>query len=254
MILGDDCILDAGARPLLQVIGSIGEHVGKGVSQLDDGSRASRWIDVDFRSQLLAKPSVEPDLQQQPPYGTAIEFFLGSDDLHQSTRDTRGNQEERPILSSVTLRIQVIMLCGYSDHMPWKVVRLELAANSEFPKGSAGRSYLVRLPLNDDGTINYVNLEAERAHATVRRFWSNQPDLFGTLVRTSTGIAVQFEEGGYSSTQLCTIDANRFLIDDKVMMIGPYGNKRQFRVANIQQVATLLKTQVALPKPLWIGR
>ena len=37
--------------------------------------------------------------------------------------------------------------------MKWKVIRLELASNWEFPKGSAGRSYLIRLPLTDDGAI-----------------------------------------------------------------------------------------------------
>lgn len=118
--------------------------------------------------------------------------------------------------------------------MAWRVVRLELAADSEFPRGSAGRSYIIRLPLRGDGTIDYANLEAEPGRATVRRFWPNQPDLIGTIVRTATGLAIKYEARGDDRPHLCSLDAHRFRPDDKVVMTGPNGNKRQFRVAGLQ--------------------
>ncbi len=118
--------------------------------------------------------------------------------------------------------------------MPWKVVRLELAADSEFPRGSAGRSYLIRLPLGGDGTIDYPNLEAEPGRATARRFWPSQPDMIGTIVRTATGLAIKYEARGDVVPHLCRLDAHRFQPDDKVVMTGPNGNKRQFRVAGLQ--------------------
>lgn len=118
-------------------------------------------------------------------------------------------------------------------HMPWKVVRLELAESSEFPRGSAGRSYLIRLPLDGDGTLDYVNLEAEPTRATVRRFWPNQPDMHGTVVRTPSGLAIEYEARGADSPQPCILDANRFQIGDNVTMTGPNGNKRNFRVVSL---------------------
>ncbi len=118
--------------------------------------------------------------------------------------------------------------------MPWKVVCLELAASSEFPRGSAGRSYLIRLPLDDDGILDLVTLEAEPARATVRRFWSNQPDMHGAVVRTPSGLAIEYEARGDERPPASILDANRFQIGDKVVMTGPRGNYRNFRVVGLQ--------------------
>lgn len=118
--------------------------------------------------------------------------------------------------------------------MPWKVVRLELAASSEYPRGSAGRSYLIRLPLGDDGMLDVASLEAEPMRATVRRFWSNQPDMHGTIVRTPSGLAVEYEGCGDNSPQLCALNADRFQTGNMVVMKGPHGTKRRFRVTDVQ--------------------
>ena len=118
--------------------------------------------------------------------------------------------------------------------MPWKVVRLELAASSEFPRGSAGRSYLIRLPLDGDGMLDLANLEAEPARATVRRFWPNQPDMHGAVVRTPSGLAIKYEARGDERPLACVLEGNRFQIGDKVVMTGPHGNHRSFRVVGLQ--------------------
>ena len=80
--------------------------------------------------------------------------------------------------------------------MNWKVIRLELASSWEFPRGSVGRSYLIRLPLTDEGAIDMETLESQPAHATVRRYWPNQADMLGHLVRTPMGYAIRYEANG----------------------------------------------------------
>jgi hypothetical protein len=117
--------------------------------------------------------------------------------------------------------------------MSWKIIRLELAPTSEFPRGSAGRSYRIRLPLTDDGMIDLFKLEAEPARATARRFWPNQADMLGTIVQTPSGLFIQFESFGNNSPQLCKIDADNFRLGDKLVMTGPNGKKRKFRVASL---------------------
>ncbi|HXG80923.1 MAG TPA: hypothetical protein VNJ05_03895, partial [Sphingomicrobium sp.] len=80
--------------------------------------------------------------------------------------------------------------------MTWKMIRLELASSWQFPRGSAGRSYLIRLPLTDDGVIDRAALESQPDRATVRRYWPNQADMVGHLLRTATGYAIQYEMNG----------------------------------------------------------
>ena len=46
--------------------------------------------------------------------------------------------------------------------MNWKTIRLELAATREFPTGSAGRAFLLRLPLRDDGSIDEAEVAPVR--------------------------------------------------------------------------------------------
>jgi hypothetical protein len=65
----------------------------------------------------------------------------------------------------------------------WNVVRLELARTPEFPGGSASRAFMLRVPLNKEGLIDEASLARRPAMATVRRFWPNEPDQTGYVVR-----------------------------------------------------------------------
>ena len=69
----------------------------------------------------------------------------------------------------------------------WKSVRLELASTSEFPAGSVGRAYLVRLPLGADDRVDELAFLEEPERAMVRRHWSSEPDEQGTLVKAEDG-------------------------------------------------------------------
>jgi len=129
--------------------------------------------------------------------------------------------------------------------MKWKVIRLELASNWEFPRGSAGRSYLIRLPLTDDGAIDSASLESQPARATVRRYWPNQADMVGYLVHTPTGYAIRYEmngarhnggshANGNSDRSLYRFGADAIRIGEEIFLTEPDGNDARFRVAGMQ--------------------
>src|SRR5687768_5243245 len=84
----------------------------------------------------------------------------------------------------------------YSHRMPqWKLIRLELDPTPEFPAGSASRAYMLRLPLQDDGLIDATAMAASPAMASVRRFWPNEPDQQGYLIRKGDGWAFSYALG-----------------------------------------------------------
>lgn len=129
--------------------------------------------------------------------------------------------------------------------MKWKVIRLELASSGEFPRGSAGRSYLIRLPLGDDGAIDSAMLESQPARATVRRYWPNQADMLGHLVPTNDGFAIRYdvnggrrnghaEANGSASPKLFELAAGAIRIGEEILLTEPDGHSMRFRIAGIQ--------------------
>ena len=123
--------------------------------------------------------------------------------------------------------------------MNWKVIRLELASSWEFPRGSVGRSYLIRLPLSDEGAIDMETLESQPAHATVRRYWPNQADMLGHLVRTPMGYAIRYEANGRTGSDgaepaLFQFGADAIKVGEQIFLAEPDGRKLNFRVASMQ--------------------
>jgi len=123
--------------------------------------------------------------------------------------------------------------------MQWKIIRLELASSWEFPRGSVGRSYLIRLPLDDDGAIDTATLEAKPTFATVRRHWSNQADMLGHLVRTPMGYAIQYETNGHSTKDggvpaLFQFGAEAIRVGEQIFLAEPDGHQLRFRIASMQ--------------------
>lgn len=80
--------------------------------------------------------------------------------------------------------------------MTWTMIRLELARTPAFPNGSAARSYVMRLPLGADGRIDEWEYRHHPEYATVRRFWPNEPDRDGHLLRMEDGWALSQAAGG----------------------------------------------------------
>jgi hypothetical protein len=115
--------------------------------------------------------------------------------------------------------------------MIWKTIRLELAGTHDFPAGSVSRGYLVRVPLNGDGSIDEASLAEAPYKATVRRFWSTEPDESGRVVRANGHWA--FRCGGNPDRLLSTTS---FELGDEVAVVDSNGVPLPFRVANIRRL------------------
>lgn len=114
--------------------------------------------------------------------------------------------------------------------MTWKTIRLEMAGNPEFPAGSVSRGYLLRAPLRDDGAVDEFALTAAPQRATVRRFWSTEPDESGHLVRANGHWALRC---GGRPDRLIPVES-RLCPGQQVSVTGPEGNELAFRVASIR--------------------
>ena len=129
--------------------------------------------------------------------------------------------------------------------MKWQIIRLELASSWQFPRGSAGRSYHIRLPLTDDGAIDTAALQSQPARATVRRYWPNEADMVGYLVHTPMGYAICYEmnetrlnggnqSNGSSDQRLFQFGAEAIRIGEELFLTEPDGRQARFRIANLQ--------------------
>ena len=120
--------------------------------------------------------------------------------------------------------------------MNWKSIRLELARTSEFPEGSATRAYLLRLPLDDDGLIDEATLSSSPAQATVHRFWPNEPDLSGYVVRTPRGWALSYALGDEDDETVFHLETHPIRIGEYVTLTEPDGQQLPFRVASLREL------------------
>ena len=121
--------------------------------------------------------------------------------------------------------------------MNWNAIRLELAGTSDFPEGSAGRAYLLRLPLDEGGRIDAAALACEPGQAIVRRFWPNEPDLTGRVVKTDRGFMFRYENGAASKAGTLSIDRDPIRLGARVTVTDSDGQRLPFRVAGLRQLA-----------------
>jgi hypothetical protein len=71
--------------------------------------------------------------------------------------------------------------------MAFSKIRLELARDHDFPEGSRDRGYEFVAPLSDPGHILASEWNSTRERCRVRRFWGDQDDEIGHLVRKPGG-------------------------------------------------------------------
>jgi hypothetical protein len=92
------------------------------------------------------------------------------------------------------------------------------------------------LPLTDDGAIDAGTLESQPKRATVRRYWSNQADKLGYIVRTPRGYAIRYEANGHGETdqKLFSFGAEAIRIGEQVVLTEVDDRELPFRVAGIQ--------------------
>ena len=114
--------------------------------------------------------------------------------------------------------------------MSWKFIRLELGRTGEFPSGSVGRAYLLRLPLNDQDEIDTHAFNREPHKATVRRQWSMEPDQRGHIMRN--GRDWQMYCAG--QTRRLQLDSRPVRLGEQFSVVGDDGIRLPFRVASIR--------------------
>lgn len=139
-------------------------------------------------------------------------------------------------LISGTLRMAAGLARRNFAVMMWKTIRLELAKTDEFPRGSPSRSYLLRLPLGEDGAIDEAELRQQPRHATVRRFWPSQPDLAGYVVRSSRGWEIAYDLDRPEAA-LGRIDGEVLRLGECVTLAEPNGRRLPFRVASVEALS-----------------
>lgn len=71
--------------------------------------------------------------------------------------------------------------------MAMKKIRIELARDHDFPEGSRHHGYEFTAPLDGDDRIDPEQWRRERARCRVRRFWGDNPEEVGHLVRKPGG-------------------------------------------------------------------
>jgi hypothetical protein len=116
----------------------------------------------------------------------------------------------------------------------WNLVRLELARTRAFPEGSASRAYMLRVPLDANGLIDEMALAMRPAMASVRRFWPNEADQTGYLVRNGSGWAFSYAIGDEDDENVCHLEAHPLRIGEYVTITESDGARYPFRVVRTQ--------------------
>ncbi len=124
-----------------------------------------------------------------------------------------------------------------SADVSWKTIRLELARTPQFPEGSASRAYLVHLPLDEDCVIDEQARAKNPAHARVRRFWPNEPDLSGYVIRTPKGWAFSYAQGEDDDEAVFHLENHAMRQGEYITLTEPDGSTLPFRITSIHDMA-----------------
>lgn len=114
--------------------------------------------------------------------------------------------------------------------MNWKTIRLELWRTPGHPSGSPGRAYLIRLPLDELGTVDEAELSSRPGQATVRRFWPCEPDRSGVVERTDSGWAFRWN-GCANEGPISMLDLRPLQLGTQITVTQADGRQLPFRVA-----------------------
>ena len=116
----------------------------------------------------------------------------------------------------------------------WNLVRLELARTADFPRGSASRAFMLRVPLDEQGLIDGDALARRPGWETVRRFWPNEADQTGLLLRNGKGWLFSYAIGEGEDEKLYHLEDHPLRVGDHVTLTEPDGSRFPFRVVRSQ--------------------
>lgn len=115
--------------------------------------------------------------------------------------------------------------------MNWKAIRLELASTIQFPAGSVSRAFLLRLPLQQDGSIDEEEIGRNPSLATVRRFWASEADRVGHIVHANGALMFSY---GRDRAACCTLPAQPITLGGQVKLATPEHGELPFRVVSMR--------------------
>lgn len=113
----------------------------------------------------------------------------------------------------------------------WKNIRLELAPSDQFPAGSVSRAYLIRLPLDDCDTVDETAFLENPHKATVRRYWSSEPDQAGLVLHAKGGWTMRCDGKAEHSLGL---EGRPLRLGQLISIIEADGAILPFRVASVR--------------------
>ena len=128
-------------------------------------------------------------------------------------------------------------VCPHNRAMNWKSIRLELARTDEFPEGSASRAFLLHLPLREDGLIDEETLGGAPVRATVHRFWPNERDRAGHVIRTPRGWAFSYRAGEEDDRAVFHLETHPIRMGEFLTLTEPDGRQLPFRVACLKRLS-----------------
>jgi hypothetical protein len=140
-----------------------------------------------------------------------------------------------PDSASVALRISSRARHPHMLAMHWKTVRLELAPTAKFPRGSAGRAFLMNVPIDKNGCIDRAAVENDPARATVRRYWASEPDSFGLIEAFEGSWALQCRPNGRNA-ETFLLEGTPLSLNARVNVRNAEGTELPFRVASIRSL------------------
>lgn len=118
--------------------------------------------------------------------------------------------------------------------MSLRKIRLELARNPDFPDGSPNHGYAFNLPLRDDGHVDETALEADSSLCTVVRFWGDEDDEHGLIIKTADGSwAFSYAPGEDDDEPIFRLTGHLFLEGEYISVTEHDGVNRTFRVVSI---------------------
>ncbi len=122
--------------------------------------------------------------------------------------------------------------------MSLKRIRLELARTPDFPEGSSSCGYEFVAPLDAGGQLDPSAWPQVKGACTVRRFWNNQPDEHGTLIRRRNGTwAFSYAPGDDDDEPIFRFDRHLFIEGEYATVTEHDGVARPFRVVKVTPLA-----------------
>jgi hypothetical protein len=113
----------------------------------------------------------------------------------------------------------------------WTNIRLELAETEAFPRGSASRAFLLRVPLDRKGAIDGNELRQNPHDAICRRFWPGERDMIGSVVRAERDWALRMDGGTF-----CGLPSGPLILGSRIPMSMADGARLPFRVARVSEL------------------